>query len=159
MKYNSNSEPMEMSYFRLNLLSYLRDAHPDKANDFSFIAGHGDTATEAYSQAIKSGLDHIQAGEIANETLFAGLHFSPYNTIVEILWNEFSNEVPEEKAKELALQLLPECQSVLAKYDLNDDFVSEPEYDQLYTELTGTIALYLESHTVISNWLTPNVVS
>ncbi|MDR2949950.1 MAG: DUF1896 domain-containing protein [Prevotella sp.] len=39
MKYNSNSEPMEMSYFRLNLLSYLRDAHPDKANDFSFIAG------------------------------------------------------------------------------------------------------------------------
>jgi hypothetical protein len=134
---------MEMSYFRLNLLSYLRDTHPDKVNDFSFIAGRGDTAAEAYSQAIESGLDHIQAGEIANKTLFAGLHFSSYNTVIEILWNEFQNEVPEDKAKELALQLLPECQSVFAKYALNDDFVSEPEYDQLYTELTGTIVLYL----------------
>jgi hypothetical protein len=151
MKYNSNSEPMEMSYFRLNLLSYLREVHPDKANDFSFIAGRGDTAAEAYSQAVKSGLDHIQAGEIANQTLFAGLHFSPYNTIVEILWNEFQNEVPEDKAKELALQLLPECQPVFVQYDLNDDFVGEPEYNLLYTELTGTISLYFESHTVISN--------
>ncbi len=159
MKYNSNSGPMEMSYFRLNLLSYLRDVHPDKANDLSFIAGRGDMAAEAYSEAIKSGLDHIQAAEIANETLFKGLHFSPYNTIVEILWNEFQHEVPENKVKELALKLLPECQSVFSQYDLNDDFVSEQEHDQLYTELTGTIALYLASHTVISNWLTPNVVS
>ena len=78
MKYNSNLEPAEMSYFRLNLLSFLRDSHPDKANDLSFIAGRGDMAAEAYSQAIKNDLDHIQAAEIANETLFKGLHFSPY---------------------------------------------------------------------------------
>ena len=38
MKYNPHLDPAEMSYFRLNLLSYLRDAHPDKANDLSFIA-------------------------------------------------------------------------------------------------------------------------
>lgn len=61
MKYKSNLEPAEMSYFRLNLLSFLRDAHPDKANDLSFIAGRGDMAAEAYSEAIKSGLGHIQA--------------------------------------------------------------------------------------------------
>ena len=146
MKYKSTSEPMEISYFRLNLLSYLRDAHPDKANDLSFIAGRGDIAAEAYSQAIKSGLDHIQAAEIANEALFRGLHFSPYNTIVEILWNEFSNEVPEDGAKSKAKELLPQCQTVFAKYDLNDNFASEPEYELVYTELTGTIALYLESH-------------
>ena len=51
MKYNSNLEPAEMSYFRLNLLSFLRDSHPDKANDLSFIAGRGDMAAEAYSEA------------------------------------------------------------------------------------------------------------
>jgi hypothetical protein len=50
MKYNSNSEPMEMSYFRLNLLSYLRDTHPDKANNFFFIAGRGDMVAEACSK-------------------------------------------------------------------------------------------------------------
>ncbi len=146
MKYNSTSEPMEMSYFRLNLLSYLRDSHPDKANDLSFIAGRGDMAAEAYSQAVKSGLDHIQAAEIANEALFKGLHFSPYNTIVEILWNEFQDEIPEDKAKELAIKLLPECASLFANYSLSDNFTSKPEYEQLYTELTGAIALYLESH-------------
>jgi hypothetical protein len=54
-------------------------------------------AAEAYSEAIKSGLDHIQAAEIANETLFKGLHFSPYNIIVEILWNEFFDEVSPMK--------------------------------------------------------------
>lgn len=78
-----------MSYFRLNLLSYLRDAHPDKANDLSFIAGRGDLVAEAYSDAIKNGLDHIQAAEIANQTLVLGLHSSLYNLLVEILWNEF----------------------------------------------------------------------
>ena len=87
MNFISKLEPAEMSYFRLNLLSYLRAAHPDKANDLSFIAGRGDMAAEAYSQAIKNGLDHIQAAEIANEALFKGLLFSPFNTMVEILWN------------------------------------------------------------------------
>jgi len=144
MKYNSNLEPAEMSYFRLNLLSYLRDSHPDKENDLSFIAGRGDMAAEAYSDAIKSGLDHIQASEIANEVLFRGLHFSPLNTIVEILWNEFFDEVSPGIAQEKAKELMPECQAVFAKYNLNDDFAETTEYQSLYTELVGTILILLE---------------
>ena len=144
MKYKSTSDPLEMSYFRLNLLSFLRDSHPDRANDFSFIAGRGDTAAEAYSQAIKSGLDHIQAAEIANEALFKGLHFSPYNTIVEILWNEFSEEVSTDTARQKAMALMPKCMPVFAGYHLNDDFAGTTEYQSLYTELTGTILILLE---------------
>lgn len=134
-----------MSYFRLNLLSYLRDSHPDKANDLSFIAGRGDMAAESYSEAIKSGLDHIQASEIANEVLFSGLHFSPLNTIVEILWNEFFDEVSPGIAQEKAKELMPECQAVFAKYNLNDDFAETTEYQSLYTELVGTILILLEN--------------
>lgn len=145
MKYNSNLDPAEMSYFRLNLLSYLRDSLPDKANDLSFIAGRGDMAAEAYSEAIKSGLDHIQAAEIANETLFKDLHFSPYNVIVEILWNEFSDEVSPGEAQTKAKDLLPECQAVFAKYSLNDDYAETTEYQSLYTELVGTILILLEN--------------
>ena len=145
MKYNSNLDPAEMSYFRLNLLSYLRDSHPDKANDLSFIAGRGDMAAEAYSEAIKSGLDHIQAAEIANETLFKGLYFSPYNVIVEILWNEFSDEVSPGEAQTKAKDLLPECQAVFAKYSLNDDYAETTEYQSLYTELVGTVLILLEN--------------
>lgn len=157
-----------MSYFRLNLLSFLRDAHPDKANDLSFIAGRGDMAAETYSQAIQSGFDHIQAAEIANETLFKGLHFSPYNIIVEILWNEFFDEVSPCEAQEKAKELMPECQAVfakysesraqnqaglssaeanpiLSKYNLNDDYAETTEYQSLYTELIGTIVILLEN--------------
>ncbi|MDR2534099.1 MAG: DUF1896 domain-containing protein, partial [Tannerellaceae bacterium] len=39
-----------------------------------------------------------------------------------------------------------ECETVFSQYSLSDGFAYEPEYDLLYTELTGTIALYLESH-------------
>ena len=145
MIHNPNLEPAEMSYFRLNLLSYLRESHPDKANDLSFIAGRGDMAAEAYSDAIKSGLDHIQAAEIANETLFKGLHFSPYNIIVEILWNEFFDEVSPDKAGEKAKELMPECKAVFAKYSLNDDYAETTEYQSLYTELVGTIVIILEN--------------
>ncbi|MEA5080453.1 MAG: DUF1896 family protein [Dysgonamonadaceae bacterium] len=145
MKYNSNLEPAEMSYFRLNLLSFLRDSHPDKANDLSFIAGRGDMAAEAYSEAIKSGLDHIQATEIANEALFKGLHFSPYSIIVEILWNEFYDDVSPSEAQTKAKELLPECQTVFAIYNLNDDYAETTEYQSLYTELVGTILILLEN--------------
>jgi hypothetical protein len=146
MKYNSNLEPAEMSYFRLNLLSFLRDSHPDIANDLSFIAGRGDMAAEAYSEAIKSGLDHIQAAEIANEALFKGLHFSPYNIIVEILWNEFQDEVSPSEAGAKAKELLPACQAVFAKYNLNDDYAETTGYQSLYTtELVGTILILLEN--------------
>ncbi len=141
---NSNLEPAEMSYFRLNLLSFLRDAHPDKANDLSFIAGRGDMAAEAYSEAIKSGSNHIQAAEIANETLFNGLHFSPYNIIVEILWNEFFDEVSPGEAQGKARDLMPECPAVFAKYNLNDDYAETTEYQSLYTELVGIILMLLE---------------
>lgn len=144
MKYNSNLEPAEMSYFRLNLLSFLRDSHPDKANDLSFIAGRGDMAAEVYSQTIKNGLDHIQAAEIANETLFKGLHFSPYNVIVEILWNEFFDEISPSEAQTKAKELMHECQAVFAKYNLNDDYAETTEYKSLYTELVGTILILLE---------------
>ena len=37
-------------------------------------------------------------------------------------------------------------QSVFDKYDLADDFGASPEYEKLYTELTGTIVLLIEDN-------------
>lgn len=145
MKYNSKSESSEMSYFRLNLLAFLQASHPDKASDLTFIAERGDLASEAYSQAVKNGFDQVQASEIANEVLFEGLHFSPYNLIVEILWNEFYKEIVASEANSKAKELLPQCQVVFEKYDIDDDFVETPEYQSLYTELVGTILILLEN--------------
>jgi len=136
--------PLELSYFQLSLLSYLKDSHPHLANDTTFITTRGDAGAEAYSTAIKNGQSHDQAGELANEVLYAGLLFSPYRTIVRILWNEFEKEVTPALAEGVAISLLPRLKDVLSKYELSDDFDTTPDYDQLYTELTGTIQILLE---------------
>ena len=81
--------------------------------------------------------------------LTEGLHFSKYNTIIEVFWNEFADEVPPGEAAEFALKLLQslqELEEVFARYPLADDFAYTAEYDLLYTELTGTVLIYLEAH-------------
>lgn len=134
----------ELSYFELSLLSFLCEDFPERAQDTAFITDRADHAAEVYSQAIRNGYSHTGAEELASEELFRGLAFSPYNTLVNILWNEFSESVSEDDAKALALQILPLCSKVLAKYSFSDDFIDTPEYDFLYTELTGTIQILLE---------------
>lgn len=135
---------MELSYFRLSLLSHLRESHPDKAADSQFIASRGDAAAEAYSDIIKLGGSHDEAEEVASQTLYAGLHFSPYRTIVNILWNEFTEEIDPALAEGLAMELLPRLSVVIEKYTLSDDFADSQEYSLLYTELTGAIQTLLE---------------
>ena len=138
-------QPQELSYYRLLLLSFLKESHPELAGDNDFIAARADSAEE-YSESIRSGSTHDTAAEAANQVLFAGLHFSKYDVIVTVLWNEFSDEVPQGSAKTLALQLLPVCEEVFAKYPLSDDFQFEPAFDNLYTEITGTILIWLDEN-------------
>jgi hypothetical protein len=135
---------VELSWFRLSLLSYLRESHPDKATDRQFIASRGDAAAEAYSNIIKLGGSHDEADEIASQTLYAGLHFSPYRTIVNILWDEFTDEIDPALAEGVAIELLPLLSPVIKRYILSDDFADSVEYRLLYTELTGAIQTLLE---------------
>jgi hypothetical protein len=139
MKTNHKSTPTELSYFQLSLLSYLRDTHPNKAADRTFVASRGDAAAEAYSEAIKAGHTHDEADEIASLTLYAGLYFSPYRTIVAILQDEFTDDIDLTQAEGLAMELLPRLVPVISKYTLTDDFAESTEYGLLYTELTGAI--------------------
>lgn len=134
----------EMSYFRLSLLSYLLESHPDKAVDEAFIALRSDTAAEAYSDAIKSGCTHDEADELASEILYTGLYFSPYRTLVRILWDEFAEEVDPAQAEEVAMTLFPRLYDTFEKYTLSDDFDDSDEYGLLYTELTGMVQTFLE---------------
>jgi hypothetical protein len=143
---NSKSDIPDISYFRLSLMDFLRESHPHLVNDRKFITARTEAALDTYEKAILSGDNPTEAGEQANKILFEGLYFSRYDTVKNIFWNEFSKEIPEEEADSWALLLLPECESVFAKYPLSDNFACEPEYSLLYTELTGTIALYLDSY-------------
>ena len=90
----------ELSYYGLSLLSYLKDSHPELIAESEFIAERADSAAQAYSEAIRSGCNHIEAEEIAREELCRGLHFSPYNTLVNILPGSRSRSPPRRRRRD-----------------------------------------------------------
>ena len=83
---------------------------------------------------------------MSSEVLYQDLHFSKYDTLVSVLENEFEKEFPSPLPERLTPILLKNkaVQSVFDKYELTDDFGASPEYEKLYTELTGTIVLLIE---------------
>lgn len=145
---NKKNQPTEFSYYGLYLLKYLKENHPDKATDTDFITGRADHAADVYEQSRLSGATPEGAQELAMAALTGGLHFSKYNTIIEVLWSEFAEEVPPGEAAKFALKLQPELEEVFARYPLADGFAYTPEYEYLYTELMGAVVIYLEAHGV-----------
>ena len=104
-------------------------------------------ALEGYrgrNEAFDTGLSIAECIGIANKTLYADLHFSRHDTISSVLWNEFSAEVQLEAVRENAIRLCPLLEEVFAKYPISDEFVYMPEYNSLYTEITGFVQLKLE---------------
>lgn len=131
---------IHFSYYELSLLSFLRESHPEKADDIPFVKER----TTAASEAFNAGLPIAECIGIANKTLYAGLHFSRHDTISSVLWNEFSAEVPLEAVRETAIRLRPSVEKVFSKYPISDKFAYTPEYNSLYTEITGFVQLKLE---------------
>ena len=136
----------ELSYFRLKLEAYLGEHFPERVNENTFVTARADEALTAYCDAVVQGFSHPEAETMASEVLYQGLHFSKYDTLVSILENEFEKELPSPIPKRLTPMLLKNkaVQSVFNKYELTDDFGASPEYEKLYTELTGTIVLIIE---------------
>ena len=138
----------ELSYFRLKLEAYLGDHFPERVNDNAFVTARADEALTAYCDAVAQGFNHLEAERIASEVLFSGLHFSKYDTLVSVLEDEFERELPAPLPERLSLLLLANkaVQATFAGYELTDAFAASGQYDRLYTELTGTIVLLIESN-------------
>ena len=138
----------ELSYFRLKLENYLSEHFPEMMSDKPFITSRADEALTAYCDAVAQGFSHPEAEVMASEVLYQGLHFSKYDTLVSVLENEFEKELPFPLPERLAPILLRNkaIQNVFGQYDLTEDFVASPKYEELYTELTGTIVLIIENN-------------
>ena len=138
----------ELSYFRLKLESYLSDHFPEKVEDKPFIKARADEALTTYGDAVEEGFSYPEAESMASEVLYRDLHFSKYDTLVSVLENEFEKELPSPLPERLSRILLGNkaIQNLFDKYNLTDEFVATPEYDTLYTELTGTVVLLIEAN-------------
>ena len=138
----------ELSYFRLKLESYLSEHFPEKVEDKPFIKARADEALTTYCDAVEEGFSYPEAESMASEVLYRDLHFSKYDTLVSVLENEFEKELPSPLPERLSLMLLGNkaIQKLFDKYNLTEEFVATPEYDTLYTELTGTVVLLIEAN-------------
>lgn len=143
---SKNNRPVGLDYYSLYLLNFLRESHPEKAGGHAFIEERAERAAEVYEQHFREGYGAAGAQELAIRSLLEGLHFSRYDMLRHVLTNEFGEEVPEKEIDPLALRLLPRLEHVFSIYEPTDDFAQSPEYDLLYTRLTGEVALYLEEH-------------
>lgn len=149
MKVKKNIFPAELSYYGLYLLDYLRKYHPDKVSDTPFITGREEAASETFEKERAAGSTVEAAQEEAMRVLLEGLHFSPYALLLEVVENEFTDEVAPSDREAFCRELFPYLKNLLGGYDTSDDtFALSPEHDLLYTELTGAIMLYLEAYGV-----------
>lgn len=141
-----NNQSKDLSFFKLKLQEQLNSSFPEKAHDFLFIEQRSKWAANAYETAFLTGnfVDH--STEIANYILFDGLQFSKFDTVFQVVCNEFDTIMADEELRPFALKMLPICNPVFQNYELTDDFENTAEYDLLYTELTGTIALWIEEN-------------
>ena len=144
------TEKKELSYYRLRLETYLKDYHPHRLGDERFIAERSDASAKVYEESFLAGATPAEADETALQVLFEGLHFSEFFFIEQILDNEFSAEVPAELISKLSLLLLKNdvVKATINKHNPDDTFDEKPEYDLLYTELTGTIQLVIENNSL-----------
>ncbi len=141
-----DTQQKDLSYFRLRLQELLITRFPEKANNQKFIEQRSSYAANAYEGAFSSGNAVEQCNEIANYILFEGLHFSKCDTVFQVVCNEFDTIMADEELRPFALKMFPICEHVFSRYELTDDFAYSSEFDLLYTEITGTIAIWIEEN-------------
>ncbi|HMR84093.1 MAG TPA: DUF1896 family protein, partial [Niabella sp.] len=102
-----NTQQKDLSYFTLRLQELLYTSFPEKAHDQKFIKQRSSWAANAYEGAFRSGNAIEQCDHIADYILFEGLHFSPFDTIFQVVCNEFDTIMADEELRSFALKMLP----------------------------------------------------
>ncbi|KKO89135.1 hypothetical protein AAW12_23670 [Sphingobacterium sp. Ag1] len=136
----------DYSYYRLKLQDHIDSSFPERSSDTKFIEQRGRWAANAYEGAFRSGNPVDECNAIADSILYEGLHFSRFDTLFEILTYEFADVFDELDFRDFALKILPQCEGIFGHYELADDFAYTTDYDLLYTELTGFIAIWIEQN-------------
>lgn len=141
-----DTQQKDLSYFRLRLQELLNISFPEKANDQKFIQQRSSWAANAYEGAFSSGNTSEQCSEIANYILFQNLYFSKFDTVFQVVCNEFDTIMADDELRPFALKMFPVCAAVFSSYKLTDDFAYSYEFDLLYTEITGIIAIWIQEN-------------
>lgn len=136
----------KISYFSLRLKELLNTSFPELSGNKEFINQRSRLAAKTYNDAFIAGNTINQCNEIAMYILFEGLHFSKFDTVFQVVCNEFDRLMADEELLPFSLKMMSVCKTVFAEYKLSDDFADSPEFGSLYTELVGTIQIWIEEN-------------
>ena len=141
-----NAQQKDLSYYKLRLQELLNTSFPERAHDTEFIHHRASRAADTYYDSFRSGNSNEQSDWIAECVLFDGFYFSKFDTIFKVVCNEFDTLMADDELRPFALKMLPVCEPVFARYELPEYFADTPEYDLLYTELAGTVQIWIEEN-------------
>lgn len=141
-----NTEKRDLDYYRLRLQELLNTSFPELAGDTQLVIERAKDAAFAYEEAFRSGNTVEMCNEIADFILYEGLHFSRFDTVFQVVCHEFDMLMADEDLRPFTIKMLAVCEPVFMNYALTDDFAYLTDYDLLYTELTGTIQIWIEDH-------------
>jgi len=142
--YNLTREE-ELSFYYLYLKNYI-DTYKFVGVSDIFIRARAEAAEEAYENARRSGAQVDEAHEMSIAVLLEGFRNSEYQIIMDVLAEEFFDDISEEMRPFMASYLTSKgmVEDVFDSYDIqSDDFVPSGESEKLQCELTGVISIIL----------------
>ncbi len=145
--YNITREE-ELSFYFLYLKNYLESYSFTGVTD-AFIHTRAEAAEEAYEKARREGAEVDEAHAVSMSVLLDGFRYSDYEIIMDVLEEEFKDDVSVEMRPFMAtyLQSLTMVEDVFDSYDIQDNtFVPSGKYYQLRCELTGVISIILTEY-------------
>jgi hypothetical protein len=138
----------DLSYFTIRLQEFLNISFPEKAHDTKFIEQRALWATETYERAFRLANSIQLCNAAADVVLFKDLHFSRFDTILQVVSNEFVSSIFDEELKPFTLKILSIYEPVFRKYILSPDLAESQDFNALYNELTGRIASWIEENRI-----------
>ena len=145
-------QQQELSYYRLRLEHYLKDYHPERLSDESFISARSEMAAEVYEESFLRGNNPYEAHNEAIASLLEGLEFSPYMIVEDIVEQELKLSIPRELNAPLSKLLMahPEVRKYLASFDFTDNFEDKAEFQDFRNELIGLLAEIIEGNSLLA---------
>lgn len=134
----------ELSYFRAALLRFLKEYHPLIAMNSQLVEMRAQAAEDLFYRLVHEGKDLHTAHSMALEELYAGLEFSLYYLINDIIC--LDRTIPANKRRALSATLLPVCDPILEKYADTDFYEDEFALRMLEAEVKETIIQYLKTY-------------
>jgi hypothetical protein len=96
MNHNQTIPVRRFNAFTARLTIYMIDFHPDRIDEVDFIDQRGQMAADVFHQCSVRGMTVDESMHEAEKALYAGLHFSPYLMLEEIVYNHFRYTDEEE---------------------------------------------------------------